>query len=955
MKNVIICILIICLLYQILTNIPLVQGEVLNKIIISKCDDISEWSGNVILDTTNIPSELSTNNNTLNSNTKVNGTLKWDFSKSVEISLRKPKDLTYWDFSQRESIQFYLKVNDPSPTNTALLYLSSDNTTTSGLDYYALYITLDFSGWKKFTLTKKYFSIVRNPLGWDKIDRIAFSSSWGFPANTSLILNIGEISLLNVRGPVYSDEDVFRALDLTLPNLEKVNSYFNDYKDLSNAKLEFCNYLRNVKNISWYFNSKENNDIFSLTNLQTILQRATDVLVGKYTIVNIPYQFTNPLNVSWNFNPTAQSNYNGAYDPEWTWQLNRFYHWYDLSIAYWYYQKNGQLDICNKILQLFSTQLNDWIVSQPLPFVASNGEYSSWRTIEVGTRLSNTWVNTFQRFLTVMSCNDMFTMVKSFLEQANYLYQFNTVANWLTIELDGIYVVSSLFYEFKEAKRWRDFASETLYKEQTEQFQPDGPQFELSTGYHQVSVSNIIGVYLNAKTVGRVNELRVDYINSLERALMFNALMMTPSGYLPKINDAGIINVVTALKDYAPYFDNELINWIVKGRPQGSSYTPNFTSYFFPNTGFVVMRQNWTRSSHYAFMDIAPLGYSHEHQDKLNIIIEPYGRQNLLYDGGGGNYEVSDFRKYAIGTESHNTILIDNLPQYRINKQVTDMVGYGDKNTPKPIFINSTIFDYAKGVYMDSYGNKNYKPAIHQREFIFIKETDKYRGFYIAIDTLQSRDGNFHNYEARWHLNTVNINTNYKINNNNNNYRIVTTNDKDVPNLAVISLTQNVVSNITIGQTTPFILGWNVIGPQSANYPTASITHKVRDRNVTLVTCFIPLLPNEYSEELITNIIEAERNVKYRMIMNNGNEIEITKNSEKDILNNENNNSKYLRIVMKRSNGDILLDIAPLGNNPTNVVTSTSYRNPIISQFMSGSRTNNSNNFTTINYWNSFN
>lgn len=49
------------------------------------------------------------------------------------------------------------------------------------------------------------------------------------------------------------------------------------------------------------------------------------------------------------------------------------------------------------------------------------------------------------------------------------------------------------------------------------------------------------------------------------------------------------------------------------------------------------------------------------------MIVDVYGRR-LLYDGGGGPYEVSKFRDFAIDTPSHNTVLVDGIYKIAIMK-----------------------------------------------------------------------------------------------------------------------------------------------------------------------------------------------------------------------------------------------------------------------------------------------
>ena len=68
--------------------------------------------------------------------------------------------------------------------------------------------------------------------------------------------------------------------------------------------------------------------------------------------------------------------------------------------------------------------------------------------------------------------------------------------------MNGLFVVGGLFPEFKDAEGWRLFAANKLYEEEEKMFYPDGALYELTPGYHAVSVSNISAVYRFAQHNG---------------------------------------------------------------------------------------------------------------------------------------------------------------------------------------------------------------------------------------------------------------------------------------------------------------------------------------------------------------------------------------------------------------------------------------------------------------------
>jgi len=68
-------------------------------------------------------------------------------------------------------------------------------------------------------------------------------------------------------------------------------------------------------------------------------------------------------------------------------------------------------------------------------------------------------------------------------------------------------------------------------------------------------------------------------------------------------------------------------------------------------------------------------------------------------------------------------------------------------------WITNDVFDYAFGVYDDTFGGAMIKSATHKREVRFCKPD-----FFVVADTLTSVDGNPHDYDALFHLDTTKVN-----------------------------------------------------------------------------------------------------------------------------------------------------------------------------------------------------
>src|SRR5690606_28147273 len=91
---------------------------------------------------------------------------------------------------------------------------------------------------------------------------------------------------------------------------------------------------------------------------------------------------------------------------------------------------------------------------------------------------------------------------------------------------------------------------------------------------------------------------------------------------------------------------------------------PAETSVAFPQAGYFVMRSGWSREAVWALFDGGPLGYTHHHEDKLNLLLHGHGRL-LLTECGNYAFDDSEMRRYAVSTRGHNTVRVDGMDQNR--------------------------------------------------------------------------------------------------------------------------------------------------------------------------------------------------------------------------------------------------------------------------------------------------
>jgi len=61
----------------------------------------------------------------------------------------------------------------------------------------------------------------------------------------------------------------------------------------------------------------------------------------------------------------------------------------------------------------------------------------------------------------------------------------------------------------------------------------------------------------------------------------------------------------------------------------------------------------------YLLFDAGPVGYSHQHEDKLGFVLWSHGRQ-LILDPGNFSNDRSRWHWYVLSSAGHNTILVDD-------------------------------------------------------------------------------------------------------------------------------------------------------------------------------------------------------------------------------------------------------------------------------------------------------
>ncbi len=427
-------------------------------------------------------------------------------------------------------------------------------------------------------------------------------------------------------GPIMSRKEFFGLLDYSIPGLKLVKNAV-DAGNYTIAMHELARYYRNRTNVPWYFDPHDYSSDRPSFNRQT----ADNAVRGRVSIIGIPHTFSNN-NIDWFYSPIRNNK-------EWQWQLNRQEWWPQLARAYWRTRDE-------KYAKAFKKQLRKWISQCPRPTTRSTGSPTAWRTIEAGIRMSATWSESFNRFLHSpnFTDEDILYFLISITEQAQYLSKFPSSGNWIFHEMTGLYTMGCLFPEIAQARDWRKRAVQVTEDELEVQFLKDGAHYAYSPSYQMISIDYAYDIYRLAVLTKRKDELSANYLKLLQNGLDFLLKITTPTVTFPAFQDCGTLDPMDNFfkNKYMNFPEKPEFEWLATNHKSGKE--PEYTSILNNYSGFTIMRSDWGKDANYLAFDGGDFGRGpHRHFDQMHMILFSHGKE-LLYDGGGGEYETSVWR-----------------------------------------------------------------------------------------------------------------------------------------------------------------------------------------------------------------------------------------------------------------------------------------------------------------------
>lgn len=615
-------------------------------------------------------------------------------------------------------------------------------------------------------------------------------------------------------GPLLDDKSFYQEhLNYSVPGLEKVKEAA-EQENYEEAGKQLAAYIRESLTPEKFFTIPYEipENVYTLPG-ESEKEAADRICTHNLISCGTPHQFGET--VDWFVNPT----YNQY--KEWTWQLSRHNEWKLLAHVY---RQTGDEKYARCCAQLFES----WVKQAVRPGEVQGFETLCWRTIECGIRMGANWPYVLHTFYQTPAFTDQILVdwYKSVWEHGKRLHDHHMHGNWLIMEMNGLAQIGILYPVFQESEEWFEFAMKNLGEELSRQVYPDGFQYELSTGYHDVVINNYQRLISVAKTYGR--EIPESFLATLQKMARINILLRMPDGKVPDINDGCHKAAAELLEPKLALFpDNEEFRWAVSGGTEGRQ--PEFLSVVLPESGFMVMRNGWDGDAVWGFFDAAPFGRGHQHEDKLSFLIYAGGKY-VLTEAGNYAYDDSEMRRYVLSTRSHNTVRVNGTDQNRRKNYA-----WNDEDIKKHSGIKYNIspdVDYAEGTYDEGYGENADTSAVHTRAVYFVKNVLEGSGpFFLAVDRLKAETEQ--NYEIVWHLDQETL--------------TITKNGAEGENIVLLTSEENAGTAAVYGQAWPEWQGFvSTANIQGAYAPVYTVKHLLTAADKRVVTL---LWPKEKEQE----------------------------------------------------------------------------------------------------------
>ncbi len=390
--------------------------------------------------------------------------------------------------------------------------------------------------------------------------------------------------------------------------------------------------------------------------------RAEELVAGRFEFVGREVAFSD--GIDWGAR--------GDEDLLWNFNLHYFGWAVDLAKAW---RTTGEERYARYALEA----MEDWIDENPFP------EGPGWHPYPTSRRLRH-WCVVLAALEGAPGWDEVAPRVlASISQQADYL------ADWPERELAGNHLLANYHalawvslqvgdaLGERVAAKVEPFVDE-FWEELDRQVRADGCHEENSTSYHLLALKDAFELLILCDLTGW--SVAFERRRRVQEMFEFLASIVRPDGRVPLLNDsvrgypmaarpllaAGAAYVadrtwMTPAELPTPP-DLSYLRWLV-GEEFASAYEqneaeePEFCSRRNAESGYAVLREDWSSQADWALFDCGPVGPDHQpghaHADTLQVLLAIDGTP-VLVDPGVYTYQPGEWRDHFRSTRAHNTL-----------------------------------------------------------------------------------------------------------------------------------------------------------------------------------------------------------------------------------------------------------------------------------------------------------
>ena len=436
---------------------------------------------------------------------------------------------------------------------------------------------------------------------------------------------------------------------------------------------------------SYFFDSRESLQIPKEKNEQ-LKETMQHMLQGDVLFFNKTWKPLG-LDYDWVTNPETGYHYDSqqhftkieslseeAGDIKFTWEKSRF-SWLCTLCRYDYHFDEDHSEFVFR-------QILDWIDKNPLN---SGPNYKCSQ--EISIRLNNwAFALNFYKNSPVLTEERWKRIMTSVYWQINHVYNninYSRIAvrnNHAITETLTLYLMGLMFPEMSGARKWKRNGKRWFEQEVDYQIETDGTYLQDSMNYHRV----VIQLLTYAIAIADANGEKfsdVVYDRAYQSVNFLYQCQEPSNGWLPNYgnNDGALFFPLSTAdyRDYRPQLD--ALHGLLTGLPLYGGFledaqwvghkVPAFRTAFskiekqdgivkFEKSGFYLIRERETMS-----LIRCGLFKTNGSTDQLHLDVWHNGK-NFLKDCGTFQYNTTpELKKYFAGTESHNTVMLDDKDQ----------------------------------------------------------------------------------------------------------------------------------------------------------------------------------------------------------------------------------------------------------------------------------------------------